>query len=410
MVNKQFIQKIGLFLHRENILLPRVKKIPIALLDQLFEAKIILCAIDALLSGQIIKFDPTSVGDCKCQVRAAMIMDIVSDDNFMSMTIHNDKRKLQAMIQRLNSLLIKFDFDQYLQIKKIMGEIQGLSLYEIFEQYDLNLDLNPSTVNLALCFFVASSRDDLFNIADGLSGQKINSLLAIAKKNLSSLSMKYEQLIAKKYGTAENQKSLQMLVTNGYHTITSFFPAFKPIFHKLKASQQAFVKKTIHFCLCGGVQNQTVELYRAIHSSFKEVSMNILSEVVMNIQGYQFEGSFEQLKEILNVPQNMIVIPSEYFKRCECKKSLFIPKLENIEEAIFANFAQHPQFTNDVKIDWDGLGLVDSDLKKEFDYLNTLPGYSINDMSKFCISHIYASTVEQVLQEQKEFEVRLKKK
>ena len=46
------------------------------------------------------------------------------------------------------------------------------------------------------------------------------------------------------------------------------------------------------------------------------------------------------------------------------------------------------------------LVLTNSDLKKEFDYLNTLPGYNINDMSKFFINHIYASTIEQALEDQ----------
>ena len=89
----------------------------------------------------------------------------------------------------------------------------------------------------------------------------------------------------------------------------------------------------------------------------------------------------------------------EYYKPCKCSNiTEEITTINNIEESITAFFAQHPQFTNHAQIDWQGLGLVDSDLHKEYEYLNTLPGYSVNDMSKFCIDHIYPATIKEALE------------
>lgn len=97
-------------------------------------------------------------------------------------------------------------------------------------------------------------------------------------------------------------------------------------------------------------------------------------------------------------------------KLCFCNQKLDKSPLYDFSEAILANFAQHEQFTNEAEIPWTDLGLENSQLKKEYDRLRALSGYSLDDMSKFCIRHIYPSTVGQELEDQRQFLAKLGKK
>ena len=109
----------------------------------------------------------------------------------------------------------------------------------------------------------------------------------------------------------------------------------------------------------------------------------------------------------LKIENKATDIPHEFRKSCTCKKPSKENPVKSFDEAIMAFFAQHPQFTNGAEINWQGLGLENSDLKKEFDHLLTLPGFSRENMSVFQINHMYASTIADVLKEQKEMEARL---
>ena len=51
---------------------------------------------------------------------------------------------------------------------------------------------------------------------------------------------------------------------------------------------------------------------------------------------------------------------------------------------------------------------ADSDLKKEYDYLLTLKGFSAKDMNLFHIVHMYASTIEDVLLSTEQIQKSLK--
>lgn len=201
------MKTLGLFLERANILLPRIKKIPVVLEIQLFEVNLLLAAITNFLQKNIKFFDPLSVGDSKCQTRASLLLDIYENKLFTEINIFKEKQKLIETGDRLFYLLKKFDFNNYLEIKNIMSEVNNLSMYEIFDKYELNLNLSYELKFIGKCFLLTLNNEQINDIAQQkFSGQKINSVLSIAKKSLSLLSLKYEQLLAKQYSSLEVQK------------------------------------------------------------------------------------------------------------------------------------------------------------------------------------------------------------
>lgn len=117
---------------------------------------------------------------------------------------------------------------------------------------------------------------------------------------------------------------------------------------------------------------ETFTLYREEKGHFRKREFIQPEEAVMFIARYRFPGSLQQLKNLLQVPD------------------------EDNEQLIFANFAQHPQFTNGAEIRWEELRLQDSELRKEYTFLQTLPGCGRDDISQFCIVHIYPATLKEI--------------
>ena len=58
-------------------------------------------------------------------------------------------------------------------------------------------------------------------------------------------------------------------------------------------------------------------------------------------------------------------------------------------------------------LDYEFRTKENSKFKAKYDYLQNVIGCNIENMSTFCISHIYASTIADVLKEQEELQKQL---
>jgi hypothetical protein len=127
----------------------------------------------------------------------------------------------------------------------------------------------------------------------------------------------------------------------------------------------------------------------------------------MILDGYQFPGSFDQLKKNLNIPEEESFIPKSFYKKCTCKHPTAQHPIQDMEKAMLASLAQHPQFTNGASIKFKELELEGSEIEKEYHHLKSQPGYCRKNMSKFFAYHVYASTIADVLKEEDEINKKL---
>ena len=225
------------------------------------------------------------------------------------------------------------------------------------------------------------------------NSNKINQLVDLAKLKLCYLSIDYEQNLAKSYGTKEEQVALSQVERNSCYRMTSFFPSFKVVLNKMQYQEQLMFFKLIVFCDCGGIQNIRTKVIKIIDNEFiiDSYSSKYSNKIAMIVEGYQFQGSLSELKKILHVPEYEAFIPEDFYKHCFCNKNKLVQL--NMKKSIMAVFAQHAQFTNNEDIDFYNLGLMKSQLKKEYDYLKTLSGFSINNMENLHIDHIYPNVI-----------------
>ena len=77
----------------------------------------------------------------------------------------------------------------------------------------------------------------------------------------------------------------------------------------------------------------------------------------------------------------------------------------DLKTSFLAAFAQHPQFINNSEINFKELGLENSLIHQEYNYLLSLPGCSINDMSILYLDHAYPSTIADALKEDSLFTI-----
>jgi len=405
-------QKLGVLLKRDDFSCPRIKELRLALDIHLFEIDIVLQAIDAFNHKKLHFFD-TLVGDRKCQVRVSMLLDILKSCEIDYEKLKTERCKIITLRLRVLHHIELVASDKCLEIQRALQSAKHLfTMHDFFTKNNLNYNVPYEVLMISLCFFTTLTlREIELRFNTDLSKTKVKELWFLAKKQTSLMSIDYELCLARLTHNAELSTVLQVVETKGCCSMTAFFPSLKPVLEKIKWQQQFIVQKIVKLCECAGIQDVQYQMFQAKNGFFKQTLLKPLIDGVAIIEGYQFEGSLSKLKNILNLSHDQMGIKQQLLKACECQRpqsaGLFFND-QNIEEAVLANAAQHPQFTNDAQIDWAGLGLLDSDLKKEFDYLNTLSGYSIHDMSKFCINHIYASTAAQVLEEQKAVQATLK--
>ncbi|HSW75779.1 MAG TPA: hypothetical protein VLG50_01945 [Candidatus Saccharimonadales bacterium] len=391
---------VGYFLKRNDLYKLSAVDLLRELSNHLFEANIMKLTIQHFQKKNLSVLD-SSVGDWKCQTRTSIILDLVQNATLLNSQLSDELNKIDNIIFNIEHLIHKINNLNSVELQNLSRqELQKLSLYAYQKKHQLNYEPSKELTKLSLCFLTTLSNNKLPVFTQHqMSVNKLKAVINAAKTMLCRLSINYEQTLANTYGTVDEKEALKQIEFKGMQYMTALFVGFKSIFKKMKAKQQPFINHKIIVCGCGGIQTIQNTFFAPHNNEFVETAMpsDLMQEVTV-IEVYQFPGSLEQLQSILSVPSTKPDIPKEFYKSCECDQPTQQPKIESIEQAIMAFFAQHPQFTNGASIDWDGLGLTNSDLKKEYDDLCTLPGYSRNDMSKFWINHMYPSTIGHILE------------
>ncbi len=403
---------IGLIIKRKNIQNPIIQDLHKELLFYIFEIELLLKALDKFENHQMMFFD-SKVGDRKCQTRTSQLIDVLSTElqSFQKSKpdLLNKLQTMQIHLQNFNFNNLKFTPDM---IKKFKYELMS----DFISTLNIEITIPKNLIFITLCFITTHFSEEQFNIISHskLSGEKIKRLKALAKIELCKISIEYEQNLAQKYLTQNEHKALEQIELKQFSSIaismTPLFPSFKVIFQKMKDQQEYFLTKKFILCSCGGIIKIHYNLYKSSNSTITKVSLNrnAPNTVIMIFEGYLFEGSWSTLKTKLNIPQELYPDATTLQKKCECLiTSPDKPSNINLETVLLAGFVQHPQFITNSEIDWKGLDLENSKLKKEFDYLKTIPGCSIDDMSQFCIRHVYPSTIADVLKEQEELQQQL---
>lgn len=398
-------EEIGYFLKRTDIHQISVVDLIRELHIHIFEANIIKLAIENYQYHKLSAFD-CAIGDWKCQTRTSMIIDYSQDTTSFDQELSIETAKINKLLDKLQQILDQITKASSVDRQKLTKTLQNISIQNFFQLNNLNYTPPEKLKILSLSFFTTVKNHNLPNFQQHqISVNKIKSLIIKAKIKLCELSIKYEQQLAKLYNTSDEQIALNQIEHKSFQYMTSLFSGFKGIFSKMKEKQQPFIIHNLIFCSCGGIQKSTIKFFAPENNTFKEKPLPAdYQQGITIIEAYQFPGSLEQLQDILSIPHEESGIPKKFYKPCHCAHPTNQEKFDSIEEAIMAFFAQHPQFTNNAQIDFEGLGLSNSNLKKEYDYLLTLKGFSRKDMSKFHINHMYPSTITELLEHQKEIE------
>jgi len=388
---------MGYFLKRNDIENCKLEVFFKELQIYIFELKIIKKSIFSFLTQDFSALD-SAVGDWKCQTRASMIIDLIINNPYLSEQLSKEICILDALLEQHVSFFQKTLHGSYFEKRAIEQELHHTSLQTYLKKNNLNYEPSQDLLFLSLCFFLTPKNIESSFVAEHqISKNKLKSLFNIAKRHLCHMSIHYEKGLAQQYGTIEEQKSLTQIEHKEIQCMTSLYCGFNVIYKKMKQLQQSFLTKTVLFCHCGGIKKTEVKKFSVINNCFIESSFNENSqEPIMVLEGYNYEGTLASLKNTLQVPEEDIYVYEQYYKSCNCTH---VPEkflINNIDETIMAFFAQHPQFTNGVNIDFEQLNLIDSDLRQKYIYLKTLPGVSMNDMSNFFIDHVYCSTIQNV--------------
>lgn len=374
----------------------------------LFELKILDSCVVFFDRNELFLFD-SSVGDWKCQTRASIFVDMKSELN-LNQTFQ-EKIKIQKLITLIKNLLSKLDSLNAIECKNFTHDIlKKESLFQFLKNENLILHIDKQYTFLALCFLTTKNNYNLSLFAEtNISKNQYNQITINSKSFLCDHSIEYENDLVKEFGTTDEAQLLTQIESKNVQTMTSLYAGFIPIFKKMKAKKQPFFVLKKIFCSCGGLQKLDAELFEPTDQGFASKPITIPAyTVVSTIDSYQFPGSLAELQTLLNIPHTATDIPKEFLKPCNCNNPYPEKPIDSFDEAIMAFFAQHPQFTNGAEIQWEKLGLQNSEVKKEYDRLLTLKGFSRNDMSIFHINHMYASTIENVLKEKENLEQQLK--
>ncbi len=404
---------VGLLIQRKNIPYPIVEVIHKELLIYLFEIQIMLQSINNIRSKKL-KFLDGHVGDAKCQTRASMIIDLFENETQLLKILDQDKHQLEKLEHKIQKIIYELHLEDYNFIKQNLKHFKYASMLDFITKYNISFIPSPELLFIGLCSIVHLSRQKINDLMHKkISINKIDKLRELAKIKLCSLSVEYEQNLALQCGSSQDCKVLTQIESKKYSSalslMTACFPSFKLILEKIKQKKQSLLLHNTIFCQHGGTISKQYIAYKLKNNNFEAFNIDVLfkKEPIVIIEGYQFPGSFHQLKKLLNVPEDAALIDQSFQKNCICSRLKLNSSIIDFEKIMLGYFAQHPQFITESEINWKDLGLEDSDLKKEFDYLKTIPGCSNNDMSIFTIKHVYTSTIEAVLKEQEELEAQL---
>ena len=354
-----------------------------------------------------------------------MIIDLYDQKKITTLKFSENLIIIHQLLDRTQHLLDQIKHYSNIQRQELRQTLKGRYVFDIMNAYHLNYTPSTELIFLSLCFLITFKNSTLPIFSHHqVSPNKMKFLINTTKKMLCKLSIEYEQQVTKTYGSKEDQIAIQQIERQHVQQMTALFVSFRSIFKKMENKQQSFIIHATIFCTCGGIQKIELLYFKFIDHDWKNLPIpNDLSQAVMAIQTYQFPGSLTNLQNILgeDVPHDPLLgFAAKHLRPCSCLQPTVHKTIKSIKEAlmaffaqqhrlltdgsvieteIMAFFAQHSQFTNGAPIDFEGLGLMDSDLKKEYDYLLTLPGFSIHDMSHLWIRHMYAATLKEVVQE-----------
>jgi|GEM_PF-935001 len=415
---------IGYFIQRANINSILTDDFVRELENNLFELTIMQLAAQSFQANQILNFDAL-VGDWKCQTRASMIIDLAAMKTTINLTLSDELITIHQILNRTQQLLEQIKQYSHIQRQELRQELKGRYVSDIMKTYHLDYIPSPELSFLSLCFLITFKNATLPIFSQHqVSVNKMKFLINTVKKTLCNLSIAYEQKTTTTYGTHEDQIAIKQIERQHVQQMTALFVGFRSVFKKMEHQQQAFVIHATIFCSCGGIQKIELTYFNFVDHDWKNLPIpQDPGQAVMVIQTYQFQGSLAQLQNIvgeLSAHDPLLGFAQQHLRICHCSQPTVHKTVGSMKEAlmayfaqhhklltdgaileteIMAFFAQHSQFTNGAPIDFEGLGLMNSDLKREYDYLLTLPGFSIHDMSHLWIRHMYAATVQELVQE-----------
>lgn len=391
--------KIGYFLKRNNISNINIKDLIQELHILRFEADIMLQAINHFKHKKLYAFD-CLVGDCKCQARTAMILDLVHENHFPESEIDTSLHLINGLITKITELLQQIHTLHQTEKQLLAQKLKQITILEYLNLNDISFEASSDLILISLCF-LTTPINNIASLNDykSISTNKIKCLLIKAKITLCDLTIEYEKSLAQQYGCPNEQKILTQIESKGFCSMTALLPGFKHILNKIKHLNRYVAKKTTTFCICGGIINISIKLLQGINEQFIHVpiSEELQDDAIMVIEGYQFSGSFSQLKNTLGVSQEETLIPAEFYKNCSCTNPSKINPINDIQTAFLASLTQHPQFTTTANIDFEGLGLLNTNIHQEYTHLIAQQGFCRKDMQKYYVHHIHPSTIKDIL-------------
>lgn len=397
-------EQIGYFLKRNDIDNIAVTDLLREIQINLFEAHIIKLAIKHFQEKKLSAFD-CAVGDWKCQTRTSIIIDIIQNTEHLDQKLSEELKHIEELTLKNQNVYNFINGFSPMECQELRHKLKESSLLSFFQKNQIYYNPSEKITLLSLCF-LTTLQNNVWPIFGQyqISINKTKALINIAKKTLCHISIQYEQKLAELYSTNEEKKTLEQIEFKEAQCMTALFSGFVGIFKKMLINNQPLLINQVIFCACGGTQKISVKFFFPKNNQFQKTLMpQKLEKIVTVIQAYQYPGSLCQLQSILNVPHHELGIPEQYYKTCQCAHPTQEQKIDSLQEAIMAFFAQHPQFTNGAQINFEKLNLENSDLKKEYDHLMTLQGFNRDNMSKFHIIHMYPATIAQVLAQQKEW-------
>jgi len=358
--------------------------------------------IAAILSLQYQSLDGT-VGDCKCQTRTSMLLDFATLFKKKSPELQEDFNQLQQIEQTATTIVNEIAPQKptmsaestaaptmsHSARQALSMQLKEKNLQEVFSEKQLLYTPSPELKVAAQCFITTPENQAMAN--SDLAKSATENLIKQCKTELCSQSIAHEQALAKQYCEQDVRTALTYVAQKGQTSMTGFFPAIKPVLAKMVAARQAIQLQQETYCSdCSGLQDTSRYCFASDGQKFLPTKTLPPDEVVMVVEGNQYEGSVDALKTKLGIDPKTTYIPSDYKRPCTCttkppRKPLVLP----IEEILLRGAAEHAQYITGEPIPFESLGIQGSNLEQEYMSRRQAAGFGIENMSCFCIDHIY---------------------
>lgn len=399
-------------------------------------------ALDAFDQQQFPLFDP-QVGDDLCQVRAAMVRDFVQKSTFNSASIRSVLQELQQQLMLLiqQERAIEQKFLEALKSARSRSIKMTLSMFLQQCSITNSLPAMDELKFLIACFMRTNKTSGIveriakrygllkepIDKRKGLEKCLAGCVCAMTKSMrgfLNEQSINYMDTIASDALTQETnpvaltrlkelQKGLEQTGTMpGFKTVPCFVGLALLLEHA-QFYQQPLVIQQKFVCTQG--RHMIARLFVPDRHGYRcastEEQERLKQAIAMIIRGKRFAGSFEQWKQ-LQLDERLVC--EHGFSCSECMQQAETLEQLDIKTMLLTNAAKHPQFagSNEHKckaIDFAPLAAIaqttdctDSIVEQEFDAYKSRAeslGMCVENMSGFCIRHIYADKIAHALKE-----------